>query len=37
MRYRVRFTQEAKEDLIKLYEFLLEKNQGHLYKLSRAP
>ena len=28
MRYRVRFTQEAKEDLIKLYEFLLAKNQS---------
>ena len=28
MRYRVRFTQGAKEDLIKLYEFLLEKNQS---------
>ncbi len=28
MRYRVRFTQGAKEDLIKLYEFLPEKNQS---------
>lgn len=36
MSYRVRFTEEAESDLVRLYEFLLTRDEGDLALATRA-
>jgi plasmid stabilization system protein ParE len=36
MRFRVRFTQEAQADLERLFDFILQRDQGHFAAAERA-